>query len=105
MLRQGHDSLVLKTIAPRQCAAYTLMCCYTWYNWLVNEADARWHVDNKKKNQRYNVCMHTCARVCTCVHIHVWVWVGVRVWMDVWVCKGVWLGERGSALAQLYTCA
>ena len=23
------DSLILKTIALRQCAAYTLMCCYT----------------------------------------------------------------------------
>ena len=38
-------SLILKTIALRQCAAYTLMCCYTWYNWLVNVAGARWHGD------------------------------------------------------------
>ena len=35
VLRQGPDSLILKTIAPRQCAAYTLMCCYAWCNWLV----------------------------------------------------------------------
>ena len=39
MLLEDPDSVILKTIAPRQCAAYTLMCCYTWYNWLVIDAE------------------------------------------------------------------
>ena len=34
-----HSSVILKTIASRQCAAYTLMCCYTWCNWLVTDAE------------------------------------------------------------------
>ena len=50
------DSLILKTIALRQCAAYTLMCCYTWYNWSVNEADARWHGENKKHFMHVAAC-------------------------------------------------
>ena len=38
LIEQPHTAS-LKTIVPRQCAAYTLMCCYTWCNWLVTDAE------------------------------------------------------------------
>ena len=69
------------------------MCCYTWCNWLVNDADARCHVDNNKtkqkkttwitkkkqnkKKQRSNLCMHACARVWwVCVGVGGFAWRG-----------------------------
>ena len=39
MLLEGPHSVILKTIAPRECAAYTLMCCYTMCIWLVIDAE------------------------------------------------------------------
>ena len=49
LLLPALDWLILKTIVLRQCAAYTLMCCYTWYNWLVIDADARGHLEKKQR--------------------------------------------------------
>ena len=53
------------------------MCCYTWCNWLVNEADARCHVDNKKTKQKKNGLTCACTRVHVCGGCAL-AWVGLR---------------------------
>ena len=66
------------------------MCCYTWCNWLVNDADARCHVDNKKTKQKKTTWITKKTKqkknnglTCACTRVHVCggcalAWVGLR---------------------------